>query len=107
MESKEKEAVRPVRTHRVGTVTLGIALVLFGSLFLVHLLLPTLDYQMIFHLWPCIFILLGIEILVGNRHAEDGFVYDKGAIALIILLTLFAMLMGAVDLSMEWERLHI
>lgn len=50
MENKENENVRPVRTHRIGTITLGVALVVFGSLFLVHLFLPALKYQMIFTL---------------------------------------------------------
>lgn len=109
MESREKsqseitqeKEVRMAKTHRVGSITLGLALVLFGSLFLLHMFFPALDYRMIFHLWPCIFILLGIEVLLGNRRAEDGFVYDKAAIALIVILALFAMIMGAVDFSME------
>lgn len=94
-------------THRVGSVTLGLALVLFGILFLVHMFLPELDYQMIFHLWPCIFILLGIEILVGNHWKKEEFFYDKGAIALIIILSLFAMVMGVIDFSMEQYAIHI
>ena len=61
------ENVKEVRTHRVGSITLGSALVLFGILFLVHLFVPVLTYEIIFHIWPCIFILLGIEILLANR----------------------------------------
>lgn len=100
-EITQEKKVRMAKTHRVGSITLGLALVLFGSLFLLHMVFPTLDYRMIFHLWPCIFILLGIEVLLGNRRTEDGFVYDKAAIALIVILALFAMTMGAVDFSME------
>ena len=36
------ENVKEVRTHRVGSITLGSALVLFGILFLVHLFVPVL-----------------------------------------------------------------
>ena len=50
------ENVKEVRTHRVGSITLGSALVLFGILFLVHLFVPVLTYEIIFHIWPCIFI---------------------------------------------------
>lgn len=117
MESKELEKsqtgilpsgeVRGAKTHRVGSITLGLALVLFGSLFLVHLFVPTLDYQLIFHLWPCIFIMLGIEVLLGNRKEGDGFVYDKAAIGLIVILALFAMVMGAVDFSMEQYKTYV
>lgn len=88
---------RPV--HRVGTVTLGISLVVFGILFLLHWFFPTLDYQMIFHLWPCIFIFLGIEVLLGCRHAQ--FKLDKGAVFLMIMLAFFAMAMGMADYVME------
>ena len=47
------ENVKEVRTHRVGSITLGSALVLFGILFLVHLFVPVLTYEIIFHIWPC------------------------------------------------------
>ena len=70
------ENVKEVRTHRVGSITLGSALVLFGILFLVHLFVPVLTYEIIFHIWPCIFILLGIEILLANRKKNVEFVYD-------------------------------
>ncbi len=45
------ENVKEVRTHRVGSITLGSALVLFGILFLVHLFVPVLTYEIIFHIW--------------------------------------------------------
>ena len=73
------ENVKEVRTHRVGSITLGSALVLFGILFLVHLFVPVLTYEIIFHIWPCIFILLGIEILLANRKKNVEFVYDGKA----------------------------
>lgn len=107
MENKETENVRPERTHRIGTVTLGIALVLFGSLFLIHLFVPALNYQMIFHFWPSILILLGIEVLVGNHRMGEKFVYDGGAVVLLIVLSIFAMGMGLIDYGMEWYRLCI
>lgn len=90
------------QVHRVGTITLGISLVVFGILFLLHLFLPALNYQMIFHLWPCIFIFLGIEVLLGSRHSQ--FKLDKGAIFLVMVLALFAMIMGVVDYGMECYR---
>ena len=47
------ENVKEVRTHRVGSITLGSALVLFGILFLVHLFVPVLTYEIIFHRSRC------------------------------------------------------
>ena len=40
------------RVHRVGTVTFGVVLILFGILFLLHLFFPVLEYRFIFRLWP-------------------------------------------------------
>lgn len=82
------ENVKEVRTHRVGSITLGSALVLFGILFLVHLFVPVLTYEIIFHIWPCIFILLGIEILLANRKKNVEFVYDGKAVFLTITINL-------------------
>lgn len=89
------------RTHRVGTITFGLGLVLFGSLFLIHLFVPVLDYRIIFHLWPCLLILLGIEVLVANSCHTKDFLYDKTAIVLIVVLSLFTMIMGGADWIMQ------
>lgn len=103
------------RTHRVGTLTFGGILIMFGLLFLIHIFVPALEYGTIFRLWPCIFIFLGIEVLIGNwktarLEKEDepvNFVYDKAAILLIISLTFFAMIMAAVDYSMQHAGVYI
>ena len=81
-------------------------MVLFGSLFLIHLFVPALDYRIIFHLWPCVFILLGVEVLAGVRRECTEFVYDRGAIFLLIILALFAMGMGIADFCMEQYGLY-
>lgn len=84
--------------RRIGTVTLGICLLLFGCLFLLHLVLPAINYVLIFHLWPVIFILLGIEIIVCSvKSPSERFKYDIGAFFIIIILVLFAMGMAGFD----------
>ncbi len=91
-------------TRRVGTFTLGICLVFMGALFLVHLFLPALDYLVIFHLWPLIFILLGMEILISSlRSPQQKFQYDFAAIFIILLLICFAMGMA----GLEWIFDHV
>ncbi len=106
MESETNKEKDMIKTHRVGSITLGLALVLFGSLFLLHLFVPMLDYRLIFHLWPCIFILLGIEVLLGVRKESREFAYDKGAIVLLIILALFAMGMGIADFCIEQYEMY-
>lgn len=94
---QEPRQTEVVHTHRTGTITFGITLIFFGVLFLVHMVFPALDYEMIFRLWPCILILLGVEVLLANRKEQVQFVYDRGAIVLLILLMFFAMTMAGID----------
>ena len=84
-----------MKTKRVGSITCGLVLILFGILFFVHMFVPGLSYEVIFHLWPLILILLGIEILAANAKAADQvFKYDVGAVFLILALAVFAMVGG-------------
>ncbi len=87
-----------MKTKRVGSITCGLVLILFGILFFVHMFVPGLSYEVIFHLWPLILILLGIEILAANAKAADQvFKYDVGAVFMILALAVFAMVMGGMD----------
>ncbi len=116
VQSMEAERVQmpetvsqPQRTRRVGSVTFGLTLILFGVLFLVNIMLPTLHYEMIFRLWPVVFIFLGIEILVENHRTNAEkcrFVYDFPAIIMLVLLLLFAMMMAAVDYAFTYQNLY-
>jgi len=91
-----------MRTHRVGTVTLGCILIIFGILFLLRLILPALSYEFIFQLWPSMLIMLGVEVLIANMRSEKvEFIYDKGAVFLMIMLSLFALFMAAVDYGFQ------
>lgn len=87
-----------MRTHRVGTVTLGLSLVIFGILFLTHMVIPVLRYETIFKFWPIMLIALGVEVLLTNRKIEQEiFVYDKGAVFLMILICFFSMTMASFE----------
>lgn len=96
-----------MRTHRVGTLTFGGMLIVFGILFLLRLFISGITFDIIFKLWPIIFIFLGIEILIANFIQKDGaLIYDKTAFALIIILSFFAMGMALVEFCMEYSNLH-
>jgi UDP-N-acetylmuramyl pentapeptide phosphotransferase/UDP-N-acetylglucosamine-1-phosphate transferase len=97
-----------IKTHRVGTVTLGGMLIAFGVLFLLRIFLIDLSYEIIFKLWPIIFIFLGSEILIANfSQKEDKLVYDKTAFALIIILSFFAMGMAITELCINYANAHV
>jgi hypothetical protein len=89
-----------MNTHKVGTITLGGMLIGFGILFFARIFYAGLSYELIFRLWPIIFISLGIEVLAANfkRTSENQkLVYDTTAFVLLILLTFFAMGMAIAD----------
>ena len=93
-------------TRRIGSVTLGGGLMVFGILFLVHTFWDGLSYGLILRFWPLLLISLGAETLLSLRQSETKWVYDKGAIVMMILLGLFAMMMAAAQFTLEaWEAL--
>lgn len=97
-----------IRGHRVGTLTSGIVLIFFGVMFLLRIFIPTINYQVILSLWPLILIFLGIEILVSYFvNKQEVLRYDLGAIAIILLVTFFAMGMACVDFSIShWATIN-
>lgn len=79
---------------------MGITLIFFGLLFLARTLFPDLSYEFIYKLWSVIFIFLGSEILIYYRKkSEEVLLYDKTAIALIVLLSFFAMGMAIAEFA--------
>ena len=93
--------------HRVGTVTFGCCLILFGVLFLSRLFIPAFPIEFVFRLWPCMFIILGIELLLANAGKNTEFVYDKTAIFLMIVLFVFAMCLAWCEKLIEQGYLYL
>jgi len=92
------------RTHRVGTITLGITLIIFGAAYLMHLFFPTLSYYNIMKAWPIILILLGIEVILTAVKTPDDTPqpqYDKAAVFLIAMLILFTICIGCLSVAIE------
>jgi UDP-N-acetylmuramyl pentapeptide phosphotransferase/UDP-N-acetylglucosamine-1-phosphate transferase len=92
-----------MNTHKVGTITLGGMLIVFGILFFIRIFFTSISYDIIFKLWPIIFISLGIEVLTANfkqPSKSPKLVYDTTAFVLIILLSLFAIGMAIADFCM-------
>lgn len=86
-----------IRVRRVGSVTCGISLIIFGVLFLIHLFYNSLSYVVILKFWPLVLIGLGIELLASYVKPKQV-IYDKGAVALMILMSFFAACMAGVDI---------
>lgn len=83
--------------RKVGTLTSGIVLLVFGIIFLLKLFI-NIDIFLVASLWPVILILLGIEIIVAYvLNNNQKLQYDFGAIVLVIILAFFAMSMGGAE----------
>lgn len=102
MENKEGY----VRTHRVGSITAGVSMIVFGSMFLIHLLAGVMSYTTIFSLWPVVLIGLGVELFLSN-FVKKKIVYDKASIFLLITMALFAMLMAFVDVCIKTVGIYL
>lgn len=86
-----------IRVHRVGSITTGMSMIVYGIMFILHVFLDMISYKMIFGLWPFIIIGLGIEVLLSNVEDRE-FVYDKAAVFLLIIISFFAVCMAGADL---------
>lgn len=100
----EKE--NSVRIHRVGTLTTGFSMIVFGILFLLHPAVHAISYEVIFSMWPIILIGLGIELLLSNLGAKQ-IVYDKAAMLLLVFMTFFAMAMAVADVCMQSAQQYL
>ena len=102
-EDRMEKENKVIQTRRVGSVTFGLTLICFGIMFLIHIVVPALRYDIIFRMLPIVFILLGIEILVENyksSQAEYKLVYDFAAVIMLAIMLFFAMMLAVVDYAM-------
>ncbi len=106
MEMDTRQKNEPMRVHRVGTVTAGLMLVVFGVLFLVHMFVRDISYQFILQLWPLVLICLGVELLISQTQKQWKLIYDKGALFVMILMVTFSMGMAFVNMMLEYEWLY-
>jgi len=87
-----------IKGRRVGTLTAGIVLVMFGIMFLLRLVTSNINILLIASLWPLILVSVGIEIIVAYIiNKEEKMQYDFSAIILVIILVFFAMGMGGAE----------
>lgn len=90
------------KKRRVGSLTAGLVLVVFGVMFLLRPFVGTINYQVILSCWPIILILLGLELLFCHfTSGEEKLRYDGAAVFLVLVMAGFALVMGTVEFVME------
>ncbi len=104
----EKYTPEKTQNRRVGTFTLGLSMICVGLFFLINIFLPTVGYTLLLKLWPFVFIFLGAEILIACfQQEEHKLIYDKTAIILVFVLTVFGMCMAFLAQMVQYGLAHI
>lgn len=82
-----------MQSRRVGTLTLGILLIILGVLYLLTTIFNIPLDKKILDFWPFILISLGIEVLVLNNRSlknNQPLRYDFISFILIIIMLMFS-----------------
>lgn len=96
------------RVRRVGTFTFGISLIGMGLFFLINIFLPSVGYTLLFKLWPFIFISLGFEVLLASvRGADSKLIYDKTAMILVFIVTMFGLCTAFLSQMIQYGMNHM
>lgn len=90
---------KPLR--RVGTLTMGIALIIAGILIVASLFFPALDLSMMFKLCPLLLVLLGCEVIWFSIKGKDRIRYD-----FLSMIVCFFVIFGSFALALIPECLH-
>ena len=95
---------RPAR--RVGTFSMGVALILTGVCAILSMYLPWFDWVQVFRLSPILVILLGGEILYSHFcHRGERMVYDFFSMFICLLLIAATFGMMALYASARYQGL--
>lgn len=100
----EKDEVTLPR--RVGTLTMGIVLVVSGLCMLASMFYPKLDFTLILKCSPVILISLGVETLLAAR-GGGKVKYDWVGMILCCLLVCTALCLYTVAFIMVWHPEYI
>lgn len=95
---------KPERVHRVGSITAGVSMIVYGVLFVLHELTIIEDISYILKLWPLVLVGLGVEMLWSNVDNRK-MIYDKGAVFLLIVMAGFSMMMAFAELGIMYIQM--
>lgn len=102
-EQPQPQRPDPARGRRVGTVTMGVALICFGGLMIAGMLFPQIEYFHILQFSPIILVALGVEILVQYfMRRGQALKYDFLSGFVCIVLIGASLLMSMVPLGIRY-----
>ena len=95
------EPARPVR--RVGTLTMGLALVVVGAALCVGLFFPNVDFLLLFKLSPLVLVALGCEVIFAASTAKGmRLKYDFLSMFVCFLLIVTALGAACVPVALQY-----
>lgn len=86
----------PRKTRRVGTLTMGLALIATGLLIAVAMFAPALDLTLALRLCPLLLVVLGCEVLFFSLRSKD----DKIKYDWLSMFVCFILVVGSLGLAM-------
>ncbi|MEG1446824.1 MAG: hypothetical protein RSC58_06115 [Ruthenibacterium sp.] len=92
---------KPPRVRRVGTVTMGVCLILTGLAIVAVFIMPTFDITLLLKLSPLVLVALGVEVLIGSMRGEK-LKYDILSMFMCFLLICGALAAACVPLAMQY-----
>ena len=93
-QRRKEEKAEQASVRRVGTLTLGLALIAIGAAILAYMISPGFDIRIVAYLAPVILIALGAEILIRQLIGKGKpFRYDfaSGFICVLLVIGSFAV----------------
>lgn len=93
-QRRREEKAKQATVRRVGTMTLGVALIAMGVAILLYMLNPNFDIRVVSYLAPVILISLGVEVLIRQFFSRDRtYKYDfaSGIICIFLVLGSFCI----------------
>lgn len=84
-----------MKSRRVGTISMGVVLILFGILLLLSRVSSISAIELFTRFWPAILIIIGVEILYyvyKNKEEEQRIKYDVFSIFIVTSILIFNML---------------
>lgn len=98
-----------MRGFRVGTISMGLLLILMGCLLLFGQINDISSIELIFNWWPAVLIMLGIEILLYvflSRKEQLIVKYDGFSIFIIMLIIFSTLVAYGIKFLIDYELLR-
>jgi len=94
-----------MKGRKIGVLTLGVALVAFGALYLLRVFVPGWSYMTVLKFWPFVLILLGVEVLLSallpRREGEPPAKVDALSVVLLFVTLFLACGLAAAEFALE------